>query len=222
MGEQCEQADVAVIIVDRYVFQFTGYWFSSHKIPNKNNESYIIPPPETINSEMAPLLCQILILSALAIRGSAFEWIAGYEPYTRVSDHAAIDLDQQTIDGLLKLGSIESVKGIYENGGYSQSIAKLQILNSVNLTGTTVPSGTQVMGRSTSGIQIFALLMHDLSFSSNSSEELEALVQYPSKSLANELNCRMGGLISINSEAKSGCKFSNCFFRGPTLFVPLH
>jgi hypothetical protein len=156
---------------------------------------------------MTRISFQLLLLTLLGYYGLAYEWIAGYEPFTRVTDHAAIDLDQQKIDELLKLGSIESVKSIYEKGAYSQSIARMKILNTGNLPETVLPSGTQVMGRSTSGNLVFGHVLQDLSFNSSSSEDVEILVQYPANSKANELNCRVGGLVSINSATRSGCKY---------------
>eukprot|EP00980_Cylindrotheca_fusiformis_P003784 scaffold834_cov123-Cylindrotheca_fusiformis.AAC.31 len=168
---------------------------------------------------MTPIPYHLLALAILAKCGSAYEWITGYEPFTLVSDHAAIDLDQQKIDELLRLASIDSAQNIYEKGGNSQSIARLMILNPENVTVPVIFAGAQVVGMSAAGNHVFGSLVEDLSFNSSGSDHVEALVQYPTKTMADEPHCRVGGLVSIKAESKGGCEFSRGFMElGQILF----
>ena len=47
-------------------------------------------------------------------RRLSFERIVGYQPTTQVTDHAAIDLDQQAMEDQLSSGDHVKAKNIYE------------------------------------------------------------------------------------------------------------
>jgi hypothetical protein len=78
----------------------------------------------------------------------AWENIAGYAPGSQVTDHNAIDLDQQALELELKQTTIDytAVKGIYENGGNSKAYAEFTVPALVS----ALTKGDVVVGASSS------------------------------------------------------------------------
>ena len=134
-----------------------------------------------------------------------YEWIGGYEPKTLVTDHAAIDLDQKEMELLLRFGKISLVKEIYEEGGYSQSIARLKVIKADDPPTTIIPSGTMVIGENESGQKVNGRLINDFIFNATTKED-NLLVEYTTSSDPQRYHgCQVGALTSINSEKKDGC-----------------
>ncbi|KAL3909438.1 MAG: hypothetical protein SGILL_008088, partial [Bacillariaceae sp.] len=80
--------------------------------------------------------------------------IAGYEPRSQVTDHNAIDLDQQLMETQLALGttqSYETAKNIYTSGSHSKSIATMTLNTGLI---NAIESGKVVSGVSASGTEI--------------------------------------------------------------------
>jgi len=95
-------------------------------------------------------------MASQSIRGRRLSYskISGYEPESQVTDHAAIDLDQATIETLLSKQTEESfgqAKAVYEKGGNSKSVAEVTIAGGAT---TQLNSGTLVTGTSVAGQQI--------------------------------------------------------------------
>jgi hypothetical protein len=105
--------------------------------------------------------------SALRSRRLSFSRIAGYQPKSQVTDHAAIALDQKNMQGALGNGDFALAQLIYNQGGSSKSFAFLTIdggtpseikketplsgtdSNGNKVTGTalsTYPSGSPTIG----------------------------------------------------------------------------
>lgn len=143
---------------------------------------------------------QFMVIALIGQYVSSAEFFLGYEAQTRVSDHAAIDIDQQKIDLMLALGRIENVKTIYEQGGNSQSIARLKILGINGGANASIPSGTEVVGTSVFGNQVYATLLLPVGANDD-----EILVQYPPKTMESTRNCQVGGLASMDLETTDGC-----------------
>jgi hypothetical protein len=144
-------------------------------------------------------------ISLLGSCVSAFEWLAGsYEPQSIVTSHAAIDLDQQTIDSLLRQAHeehVKSAKEIYTKGGYSMIIAKLKVTS--DPPGVSIPAGSIVEGESKDGYQVDATLIHDFSYDTK-----EVFVEYvPSSIQEKYMRCQVGGLVTIDEQNKDGCKY---------------
>ncbi|KAL3924319.1 MAG: hypothetical protein SGILL_001118 [Bacillariaceae sp.] len=87
-------------------------------------------------------------------------------PRSQVTDHNAIDLDQQLMQSQLALGtpqSYQTAQNIYEQGAHSKSVATVTLnsglINAVtkgsSVTGTTA-SGQQVLGKSSSDYPVGA------------------------------------------------------------------
>ncbi|CAJ1931944.1 unnamed protein product [Cylindrotheca closterium] len=144
---------------------------------------------------------QFTIIAFLVPYVSSAEFFVGYEAQTRVTDHAAIDIDQQKIDLMLALGRLENVKKIYEQGGNSQSIARVNIIDSnIDVNTVAIPSGTEVVGKSVLGNQVYGTLLLGLGPNDD-----EALIQYPPKTMESNRNCQVGGLVSMDLEMTDGC-----------------
>lgn len=146
-------------------------------------------------------ILQLTIIVLLVQQASSADFFVGYEAQTRVADHAAIDIDQQKIDLMLALGRIENVKKIYEQGGNSQSIARLKIHGTNGNESGAIPAGTEVVGQSVLGNQVYGTLLLGLGANDD-----EAMVQYPPKTMESTRNCLVGGLVGMDLEMMDGCK----------------
>jgi hypothetical protein len=141
-----------------------------------------------------------------APRRLAEDWIAGYAPRTFVKNHAAIDLDQAQIEDLLDQRHLNSANTIYIQGGHSQSIARLKLLDPTPPV-KPILIKTIVMGRTSAGGSVRGSLVEELTWTSND-KELEVLVEYyTNKERIEYVDCQVGGLVSIGSANREGCKY---------------
>ncbi|CAJ1948943.1 unnamed protein product [Cylindrotheca closterium] len=86
-----------------------------------------------------------------SVRRLSFEKIAGYAPGSQVTDHCAIDLDQQAIEFELAKATDDSfalAKRIYNQGAHSKSYADITL--SSGLT-TSVNKGKAMIGKDSQG-----------------------------------------------------------------------
>ena len=142
-----------------------------------------------------------------APRRLAEEWIAGYEPRTFVKNHAAIDLDQAKIEDLLDQGDFNSAKAIYVQGGHSKSIARLKLLDAPPPV-KPILSETIVTGRTNAGGLVRGNLVEELMWTSGD-KEVDVLVEYyTNKEQIEYVDCQVGGLVSISSANRGGCKYN--------------
>ncbi|KAG7372236.1 low iron-inducible periplasmic protein [Nitzschia inconspicua] len=143
-------------------------------------------------------------------RRLSFERIAGYEPKSQVTDHNAIDLDQQAIEIQLAIGTSESFNNalkIYTDGAFSKSVAKVQL--STPLT-SSVAEGDQITGLNVDGAEVVGKAYADYSIGADVIE-----IQYRTLDLqSNYVGCQVGanptpntvgcfaptGTLSINGE----------------------
>ncbi|CAJ1948865.1 unnamed protein product [Cylindrotheca closterium] len=87
-------------------------------------------------------------------RRLSFEKIAGYSPGTQVTDHCAIDLDQNLIEIELSKqtdSSFQAAEQIYNQGGSSKSYAELTLNNPLF---STVEEGTLIQGEASNGLDV--------------------------------------------------------------------
>ena len=79
----------------------------------------------------------------MTLSGGEYDQIAGYEPGSQVTDHAAIDQDQKAMeqymagDGVTK--SFVTARKIYKEGGFSKSYAELTVPARATARGVTRP-----------------------------------------------------------------------------------
>ena len=64
---------------------------------------------------------------SVTLTAGEYDQIAGYEPGSQVTDHAAIDQDQNAMESYLKLPNFPAAKNIYKLGGFSKSYAELTV-----------------------------------------------------------------------------------------------
>lgn len=142
-------------------------------------------------------------------RRLAYEWIAGYEPRTLVTDHAAIDLDQAEIENLLEYRRLDAFRQIYEKGGHSQSIARVTIGGDSTIPILPIPKSTIVIGRNDKGDVIRGRLVDEVSWTSDD-KDVTILVEYDaSAEQANYVGCQVGGLVKVVNAtlATDGCEY---------------
>jgi len=128
-----------------------------------------------------------------AERKLSYEFIAGYRPDSQVTDHNAIDLDQNFIAKFVgeKTGdSFELARAVYEQGGHSKSYAKLKL---TDLTGSfpTLNDGDKFTGKNTDGVDVVGKVYK----SSKSKPNGEIWLQYQTNDdQQNYVGCQVGGL----------------------------
>lgn len=160
--------------------------------------------------------------AAMSVRGSgrrlgAFGDLAGYEPSTKVTDMAILDLDQRSLEAQLSIGTEKSftkAKNIYLNGGHAGAYA---ILNLDRPLQDSVDEGAPVSGL--------------VDFDGNDADgrvsgfyfakETTVRVSYPvprdPDRVEGRRGCRVGSLKDVGEEATEGCYGST-----GTIFIKGH
>eukprot|EP00934_Nitzschia_sp_Nitz4_P002782 Nitzschia sp. Nitz4//scaffold339_size21316//7559//9244//NITZ4_008615-RA/size21316-processed-gene-0.21-mRNA-1//-1//CDS//3329548354//2772//frame0 len=107
------------------------------------------------------LVSTLMAATATSVHDSrrlSFEYIAGYQPATLVTDENAIDLDQYEMEVQLAIATESSyaiAQDIYENGGSSGSIAKVTLTSGLTTgqsKGTAVTGDAPALGLTADGI----------------------------------------------------------------------
>ncbi|CAJ1948871.1 unnamed protein product [Cylindrotheca closterium] len=133
-------------------------------------------------------------------RRLSFEKIAGYAPATQVTDHCAIDLDQQAIElELVKRTqqSLEAAQRIYNEGGSSKSYAEITLATPLL---SDVQKGTPMAGITADGTETVGNA-YDLYVAGTT----EIRMQYQtSDDQSNYVHCAVGSLPPI-AQTKDGC-----------------
>lgn len=133
-----------------------------------------------------------------ANRQLSLELIAGYEPLSQVTDHNAIDLDQEAMEQQLALANEEAysaAKRIYEEGAFSKSVATVTLSAPLAID---VEKGTPFMGVDADGNQVAGK-----AYSDNAAGASKVVIQYKtSDSQKNYVGCQVGANPSPNTD---GC-----------------
>jgi hypothetical protein len=142
-------------------------------------------------------------------RRLSFERIVGYQPTTQVTDHAALDLDQEIMERQLALGSLITARNVYEEGGHSYSIAQLTLYN--NPPRGNWPIGTQVEGLTEDGLRVVlgTLLFAEVwePPADGSPWEVKMDVLYTTSDIQEiYVDCQVGGLYTFGAANRNGCK----------------
>jgi len=136
--------------------------------------------------------------SVRASRRLSYELIAGYEPLSQVTDHNAIDLDQEAMEIQLALANDQSyaaAKAIYEEGAFSKNVA------SVTLS-SALPANAE-KGTAISGVDADGNVVSGKAYEDNVAGANTILVQYQtSDSQANYVGCQVGANPNPNTK---GC-----------------
>ena len=121
--------------------------------------------------------------------GAAYGLIAGYNPGSKVTDHNAIDLDQDAMEDQLADSagpSWTNAKAVYTQGGFSKSYARFTLTSPITATEDAVVTGVTASGDAVSGT---------VKSSVTASTTLD-VVYDTSEVQATYVNCQVGGLVS--------------------------
>ena len=133
-------------------------------------------------------------------RRLSYEKIAGYQPKSQITDHAAIDLDQAAIETLLADGTDQSFAGaqsIYLQGGNSKSFATITL--STPLIGS-VAKGAEVVGKDTTGAEVRGKMYESYDAGSTAIK-----IQYQTSDIQDSyVGCQEGAL-PASAQQTSGC-----------------
>jgi len=139
----------------------------------------------------------VLVLLASTANAS-FELIANYEPQSQVTDHNAIDLDQEMMENQLALANDEAYTNalaIYSEGANSKSTAKVTLASPLERSAT---KGNKVTGRNADDNQVVGKLFEDVA-----SGATEILIQYQTSDIQKSyVGCQVGASQTPNTE---GC-----------------
>lgn len=137
------------------------------------------------------LLASTTLSAADTIRSNrrlSYESIAGYEPMSQVTDHNAIDLDQQAMEQQLALANEDSFAAalkIYSEGAFSKQVAKVTLTAPLAID---VAKGTAFMGINAEGNQIAGKAYAD-----NAAGATSVMIQYKTTdSQADYVGCQVG------------------------------
>lgn len=121
--------------------------------------------------------------------------IAGYEPLSQVTDHNAIDLDQEAIEMQLALATDDSFAAalrIYSEGAFSKQVAQVSLTAPLSID---VEKGTAIMGVGADGNQIAGKAYED-----NAAGASSIMIQYQtSDSQKNYVGCQVGASTTPNT-----------------------
>lgn len=140
----------------------------------------------------------LVLLASASLSQASFEQIARYEPLSQVTDHNAIDLDQEAMEQQLSLANDDAYAAalrIYSEGAYSKSVA---VVNLSSALPVAVEKGTKIMGVGADGNQVAGKAYED-----NAAGATSILVQYKtSDSQKNYVACQVGASTTPNTD---GC-----------------
>jgi len=115
----------------------------------------------------------LFLLASTSFTAASREQIAGFEPLSQVTDHNAIDLDQEAMEQQLAFGNVDSyaaARRIYEEGAYSKSVAEVTLSTGLP---NNVEKGTIIFGESVDGNQVAGKAYED-----NAAGSTRLTVQY--------------------------------------------
>jgi hypothetical protein len=144
----------------------------------------------------------LFLLASTSFSAASREQIAGFEPLSQVTDHNAIDLDQEAMEQQLALGNVDSyaaARRIYEEGAYSKSVAEVTLATGLP---NNVEKATVIFGIGADGNQVAGKAYED-----NAAGSTRLLVQYQtSDSQKGYVNCQVGASLTPNTV---GCLAAN-------------
>jgi hypothetical protein len=150
-----------------------------------------------------------LLVLQLSSSASAFERIVGYQPRTQVTDHAAIDLDQQIMEQQLAAGSLIHARNVYEQGGHSYSFAEIRLINTPS--GANWPANTQVFGLNEDGLEVVGSLLVQVEWTppaNGQAYQVNTEILYKTSDIQEVyVDCQVGGLFTFGAANRNGCKY---------------
>jgi hypothetical protein len=155
------------------------------------------------------LLWLASVACPLAANAAVIEYsrYAGYLPSTRVTDEAALDLDQREFNLVLSERRIKEGLIMYKQGGHAGSYARLTLTNvGSQEDGEVLLAGAKVTGNSSFSEPVNGVLKQDVTLSSAVGDVNVLEVVYPvNNTQANHVECQVGGLNAIARANRDGC-----------------
>lgn len=152
-------------------------------------------------------------------RRLSFERLVGYQPTTQITDHAAIDLDQQIMEQMMNAGNLIAGRNVYEQGGHSYSFAEIRLINSPSEA--SWPAGTQVFGLTEDGQEVSGSLLLPVQWTppaTGQTYQVNLDVLYKTSDIQEAyVDCQVGGLYTFNKANRNGCFAPN----GTIAFLPV-
>lgn len=137
-------------------------------------------------------------LVLLTSTATAYELIAGYEPQSQVTDHNAIDLDQEEMEEQLDLDNdegFENALAIYSEGAHSKSVATVTLDAPL---GSDIEKGTEITGTGVDGSMVVGKAYGD-----TASGATEVLIKYLTSDIQSMyVGCQVG---ASQSPVTDGC-----------------
>jgi hypothetical protein len=137
----------------------------------------------------------------VTLSGGEYDQIAGYEPGSQVTDHAAIDQDQNAMESFMGETKTDDdfakAKKIYQEGGFSKSYAEL----TVPKTPRDIKKGAPMYATSISGGAVAGKAYDDFDAGSTT-------IKFQYKTGDNQdtySTCKAGGLLGTGLEHIDGC-----------------
>jgi hypothetical protein len=150
-----------------------------------------------------------LLLSPLAtVSANSFNRYAGYMPTTKVTDEAALDLDQHDFNLELSERRIKEGLVMYTQGGHSGSYAILSISNAPAGSEDTYLKGTEVIGRSSFDEVVRGTLRKDVTLDSQDEVNLIEVLYDVNGTQSNYVGCQVGGLSTLERANRDGCTWA--------------
>jgi len=128
-------------------------------------------------------------------RRLSFEKIAGYKPDSQVTDHCAIDLDQEAIEVLLSKATNESYSNaqkIYNNGGHSKSHALITLNKPLT---SNIARSQKIMGKNANGEEVSGKSYADY----ESGVQVIKVLYETSDIMDGYVECQVGALQTVNT-----------------------
>lgn len=146
------------------------------------------------------------VVAEATSRRLSFDSYAGYLPSTQITDIAAIDLDQLTLNEQLSGGKLNNALSVYKEGGHSGSYALLGITNS-GTSDYSFVAGAQVTGVAENGQNVTGVLMSDVTWGKHTQQHFINVKYSNGDSQATYVDCQVGGLYYFHGANRGGCKF---------------
>jgi len=151
--------------------------------------------------KVTALAFSLFAFSASAARRLDYSKYASYEPDSSVTDHAALDLDQASMEAALAIGtadSFEIAKAIYQQGGHSKSYA---IVTLTPPLASAITKGTVITGVTATGTPVNGKAYADFE-----SGDTVISIQYQTSDVQESyVNCQVGALTMAGEQNLSGC-----------------
>lgn len=151
-------------------------------------------------------LALLLLAAGAQEEEQQFDRYAGYLPKSSITDQAAIDLDQLSINQQFFPLTLENARNVYRKGGYSGSFAMLTLVNLPNDEVISYPAGTKVLGQSDFGDEVVGFLQNAVTWNISDVDAAVNVTYQVMDRQKDYVNCQLGGLTRLGEANREGCE----------------